>query len=108
MIARYGGEEIIAILVGGNRTEAAAAATRILKSVADLGIAHGGSTTRPYLTVSVGVATVEPGEEYSHERAVRLADMALYRTKERGRDGWSFHEEPAGAEDAATLLKTAS
>jgi diguanylate cyclase (GGDEF)-like protein len=108
MIARYGGEEIIAILVGGSRPEAAAAATRILKSVADLGIAHGGSTTRPYLTVSVGVATVEPGEEYSHERAVRLADMALYRTKERGRDGWSFHGEPDATVDAAELLKTAS
>ena len=110
MIARYGGEEIIAILVGGSRTEAGGAAGRITKAVTDLGIAHGASTTRPYLTVSVGVATVEPGEEYSHERAVRLADLALYRTKERGRDGWSFHEQPAESESAAIaeLLRTAS
>ena len=34
MVARYGGEEIIAILVGGDRSEAAAAAARALKAVA--------------------------------------------------------------------------
>lgn len=109
MVARYGGEEIIAILVGGDRSEAVAAATRILKSIADLGIAHAGSVTRPYLTVSVGVATVDPGGDYSHDHAVRRADIALYVSKGRGRDGWSFHEE-ADEIAAATpeFLKTAS
>jgi diguanylate cyclase (GGDEF)-like protein len=113
VVARYGGEEIIAILVGGSRDEAAAAAQGVLKAVADLAVAHSASPTRPYLTVSVGVSTVEPGGEYSHERAVRLADIALYASKERGRDGWSCHDgaPAAGAADdlaAALLLKQAS
>jgi len=115
LVARYGGEEIIAILVGGDRADAAGAADSVRKAVADLGIAHGASTTQPYLTVSVGVATVDAGGDYCHERAVRLADIALYATKARGRDGWSFHE-PAGqgapalpaGESADALLKTAS
>ena len=69
----------------------------VLKAVTELGIAHGGSATRPYVTVSVGVTTVEPGGDYSHDHAVRQADIALYSSKARGRDGWSCHEpaEPA-------------
>ncbi len=109
MVARYGGEEIIAILPGADRAHAADVAAAILKAVADLGIAHGASTTRPYVTVSVGVTTVDPGGEYSHESAVRLADLALYTIKARGRDGWSFRE-PAelAADHQLELLKTAS
>ena len=105
VVARYGGEEIIAILVGGDRAAAASAAGSVLQAVADLKIAHSASTTRPCVTVSVGVSTVEPGGEYSHEHAVHEADTALYAVKERGRNGWSFHE-PAPAD--AGLLKTAS
>jgi diguanylate cyclase (GGDEF)-like protein len=116
VVARYGGEEIAAILVGADRADAAGTAERVLKAVTELGIAHGGSTTRPYITVSIGVTTTEPGGSYSHEHAVRLADIALYASKERGRDGWSFHEPGlesgggvagAGVADGE-LLKTAS
>jgi diguanylate cyclase (GGDEF)-like protein len=110
VVARYGGEEIAAILVGGDRADASGAAERALKAVADLGIAHSASTTRPYITVSIGVTTVDPGGSYSHEHAVRLADIALYASKDRGRDGWSFHE-PAGeggGVGTGELLKTAS
>ena len=113
VVARFGGEEIIAILVGGDRADAGAAADSVRRAVADLGIAHSASGTRPYVTVSVGVSTVEPGGDYSHERGVRLADIALYTAKARGRDGWAFHEpsEPEAAAAAAqsdALLKTAS
>jgi diguanylate cyclase (GGDEF)-like protein len=109
MVARYGGEEIIAILVGGDRSEAAAAAARVLKAVADLGIAHAGSTTSEHLSVSIGVATAGPGGDYSHENAVRRADIALYASKGRGRNGWSFHEdvEPL-PEMLPEFLRTAS
>jgi diguanylate cyclase (GGDEF)-like protein len=110
MVARYGGEEIIAILVGGDRAHASAVAAGVIKAVAELGIAHGGSGTRPYVTVSVGVTTVDPGGDYSHEQAVRHADLALYTTKARGRDGWSFREpaEPKAEAAAAELLQNAS
>jgi diguanylate cyclase (GGDEF)-like protein len=99
VVARYGGEEIIAILVGGDASEAAQAAESVRRAVAELAIAHRGSTTRAYLTVSVGVATVERGGDYSHEHAVQRADLALYATKARGRDGWSA--DPAAAASGA-------
>jgi diguanylate cyclase (GGDEF)-like protein len=109
MVARYGGEEIVAILPGADRAHAADVAAAILKAVADLQIAHGASTTRAYVTVSVGVTTVDPGGDYSHEHAVRLADLALYSIKARGRDGWSFYEPAEQAVDhQPELLKTAS
>jgi GGDEF domain-containing protein len=57
--------------------------------------------------VSIGVTTVEPGGNYSHEAAVRLADIALYASKERGRNGWSCNH-PAPEDSAEELLKTAS
>lgn len=109
MVARYGGEEIIAILPGADRPHAGQIAVAVLKAVADLGIAHGGSTTRPYITVSIGVTTVDPGGDYSHDHAVRHADIALYSSKARGRDGWSFHGPAEQAlEQQLEPLKNAS
>ena len=120
VVARYGGEEMIAILVDSSRADAAATADRVRRVVAELGIAHSASSTRPYVTVSIGVTTIEPGGDYSHERAVRLADLALYATKAQGRDGWSFQSAEDGAAGGAVardatderpatgLMKTAS
>ena len=108
MVARYGGEEIIAILVGAERVHAAEVAAAVRAAVAGLALAHAGSLVRPYVTVSIGVTTVDPGGDYSHEHAVRHADLALYQAKARGRDGWCFHG-PAGAdEQQLELLRTAS
>ncbi len=98
--------------LSGNRRrpEAARGAGGVLRAVADLNIAHSGSLTRPCVTVSVGVATVEPGGDYSHEHAVREADIALYAVKSGGRDGWSFLEplpaQAAGRPDAGSLLQS--
>ena len=101
VVARYGGEEIIAILMDSTRADAVATADGVRRAVADLGIAHSASSTRPYVTVSIGVTTIEPGGEYSHEHAVRLADVALYATKAQGRDGWSFQADLEAAVAAA-------
>jgi diguanylate cyclase (GGDEF)-like protein len=104
IVARYGGEEIIAVLVGSDRAEATEAAANVLRAVTELGIAHDGAPSRPYLTVSVGVTTVATGGRYAHEDAVLLADVALYSAKKRGRNAWWYHSEAAeggSATDAA-------
>jgi diguanylate cyclase (GGDEF)-like protein len=103
VVARYGGEEIIAILVGSDRAEATETAANVLRAVAELGIAHDGAAPRAYLTVSVGVTTVSPGGKYAHDDAVLLADVALYSAKKRGRNAWWYHSEAGedgGAADA--------
>jgi diguanylate cyclase (GGDEF)-like protein len=93
VVARYGGEEIIAILVGSDRAEASSAAANVLQAVTELGIAHDGAGTRSHLTVSVGITTVASGGKYAHEDAVLLADIALYSAKKRGRNAWWYHSE---------------
>lgn len=109
LVARYGGEELLVMLLGGERAAAGDTALRILQAVTTLALPHAASPTRPHVTVSIGATTVEPGGDYSHEHAVRHADLALYAAKAAGRDGWSFHEPDGAAETAqAGLLKTAS
>jgi diguanylate cyclase (GGDEF)-like protein len=93
VVARYGGEEIIAILVGSDRAEATSAAANVLHAVTELGIAHDGAGTRSHLTVSVGITTVATGGRYAHDDAVLLADIALYSAKKRGRNACCYHSE---------------
>jgi len=110
LVARYGGEEIIAVLFGADRAHAESVAESILATVTELHIEHMASPTRPHITVSVGVATLEPGAQYSHDLAVQLADRALYAAKENGRDGWSGYRPPAvpgAGADPGELLQTA-
>lgn len=92
LVARYGGEELIAVLFGADRSHAEYVARTVREAVAELVIPHVGSTTRPHVTVSVGAATLEPANQYSYDDAVQLADRALYEAKGRGRDGWAFHD----------------
>lgn len=112
LVARYGGEELIAVLPGADRTHAESVARAVLDAIRELRIPHSGSVTRPYVTASVGTATCDPTAEYSHDVAVQLADRALYAAKETGRDGWACHDPNASVQFSAAqpdgLLKTAS
>ena len=109
LVARYGGEELIAVLFGADRGHAESTARAVLESVRELRIPHLGSLTRPYLTASVGAATLNPGSEYSHDLAVQMADRALYAAKEYGRDSWAYFDADAAIPPQPDqLLKTAS
>jgi diguanylate cyclase (GGDEF)-like protein len=112
LVARYGGEELIAVLFGADRSHAETVARSVLDSIRELRIPHSGSLTRPYVTASVGTATLDPGADYSHDLAVQLADRALYTAKETGRDGWHCHDPAVSVQLSAaaadSLFKNAS
>ena len=109
LVARYGGEELIAVLFGADRAHAELTARAVLDSVRDLRIPHAASLTRPYVTASVGAATLGPGSDYSHDVAVQMADRALYTAKADGRDGWSYFDiDTAHVAPPDQLFKTAS
>jgi diguanylate cyclase (GGDEF)-like protein len=109
LVARYGGEELIAVLYGADRTHGEAVARAVLEAVRELRIPHLGSVTRPYVTASVGAATLSPGSEFSHDLAVQMADRALYAAKEYGRDSWAYFDADAAIPPQPDqLLKTAS
>jgi diguanylate cyclase (GGDEF)-like protein len=92
-VARYGGEELIAVLFGAERAHAEGVARAICEAVANLRIPHIASTTHPYVTVSVGAATIQPQRGSSHDATLGRADAALYAAKAQGRDRWVFAEE---------------
>jgi len=86
ILARYGGEEFAAILQGIDGEEAKRIAERMRRAVMDLGVEHRGSRTCESLTISIGVAAVEPSSARDCRGALQLADQALYQAKVRGRN----------------------
>jgi len=86
LAARYGGEEFVAILSGTDRQGAMILAETIRAAVEALAIPHGGSDITDHITVSLGIATAYPTQLDSAAQIVALADEALYRSKQGGRN----------------------
>ena len=86
LAARYGGEEFVVVLPGTDRKGAMAVAEDIRTKIQGLEIRHETSTAGPCITLSLGVASLVPSVDNSAEDLVALADEALYRAKENGRN----------------------
>lgn len=86
MLARYGGEEFIILLPQSDSKGAAVVAQRILDNVRQLAITHVSSGVGAHVTVSLGVASLTPGEGNDPAALIRIADALLYRAKDSGRD----------------------
>ena len=83
VLARQGGEEFLVFLPRATLEQALQVGGRIVASVAAAGIPHADSP-EGVLTVSVGVAAIQPGEDA--DALLRRADAALYRAKRNGRN----------------------
>jgi two-component system, cell cycle response regulator len=77
--ARYGGEEFAVILEGADEVQAVAAAERLREAI------HKRRWPHRKITASFGVSTAT-GPEINREELIRRADVALYASKDRGRD----------------------
>ena len=84
VVARYGGEEFVIALPGMNATQAAELAERIRAAVAALQPRCGGAQLQ--LTISIGVATLQPPAQSTPAQLLTVADEALYRAKHNGRN----------------------
>ncbi|WP_396331738.1 diguanylate cyclase [Burkholderia anthina] len=94
--ARYGGEEFVVVLPDVDTNGAVSIAETIRTGILDLGIRHDADTSGR-LTASIGVTTCYPERDDSIQAALKLADDALYRAKERGRNQIVVQND-AGAE----------
>ena len=85
LVARYGGEELAALLADTDRDGAMRLAERMRARIEALGIRHK-TGEAPVVTISLGVASEVPGPDSSAQQLVKRADAALYRAKELGRN----------------------
>lgn len=89
LAARYGGEEFAIILPDTDQKGAIRVAEELRKAVLHLRILHNESVTHPFVTVSLGVASIIPCGELtirSSEELIKNADRAMYQAKHNGRN----------------------
>ena len=95
IVARFGGEEFVAVLPGLESFEAVAVAERIRKACTNtyISAADGSEVT---FSTSIGVAEYRDGENI--ETTLRRADDALYDAKEQGRNRVVYNTARASEE----------
>lgn len=87
LAARYGGEEFV-LLFGETGFEAARTLANAIRShIEALNIPNPRSTTSPWVTASLGVATIVPTQIDDIKDFFVQADRAMYAVKEAGRNG---------------------
>ncbi len=85
IIARYGGDEFVAVLPRAAETSARAFAERLLAATRDHTFCH--SSHRLNITLSIGVSTSDnPTEPTTYSSLLGQADRALYTAKRAGRN----------------------
>jgi len=87
LVARFGGEEFVALLPQTEVSGAVAVGEELRRSIEVLGITHNHSAVSPFVTISIGIASAVPGRDSKGpEGLIEAADRALYSAKRQGRN----------------------
>lgn len=85
LVARYGGEEFACVLPDTPLEGAEIKAHQLETAIRKLGIHHEKSDVADVITISIGVAAVNPARDEKFEELIACADSQLYLAKESGR-----------------------
>lgn len=85
-VARYGGEELVAILPDTDAEGCVRVAHQVLRTLYDRHLPHDSSDVTPWLTLSAGLSLAGDAHNPSPESLIAEADRALYAAKEAGRN----------------------
>ena len=85
-VFRFGGEEFVVLITGAKRHGARQVCERLRKAVEAEAIPHVTPRRHSILTVSIGVACQEAGEDFDADSLIFAADRQLYAAKDRGRN----------------------
>ncbi len=85
MVARYGGEEFAAIFRADNH-KAQYIAEKLRLSIEKLELPHPTSSSGQHVSISVGIATMQPNTQNNSTQLISNADHALYQAKNTGRN----------------------
>ena len=110
-VARYGGEEFVVVMPETPLTTAHIIADRLRQRIADRSMMPQDQRALS-VTVSVGCACMEDGEENTLAEILHRADTALYRAKEEGRNRVLDHDNTDNTTrddaDTTVISKSAS
>jgi diguanylate cyclase len=84
VVARFGGEEFVSLLPSLDAQQALQVAEVVRQRILDTPVYSGRRHVR--LSISIGVHTITADRRITPEDALRLADEALYRAKNDGRN----------------------
>jgi two-component system, cell cycle response regulator len=84
ILFRYGGEEFVAVLPAASAEDLLLTGERMRRAIEDSSLSDGERTVR--VTISIGGAAYPNQNVESEELLVQLADKALYRAKDTGRN----------------------
>lgn len=85
LVARFGSEEFAALLPGADADEARRVAQRCMLEVQNARLPHAASPTGPWLSVSIGVASLVAMPGQLPAQLVEQAEAAMLRAKHAGR-----------------------
>ncbi|HIK29713.1 MAG: GGDEF domain-containing protein [Oscillatoriaceae bacterium SKW80] len=91
LVARYGGEEFAVVLPDTDAKGGIRVAEKIRENVRGLQLPHPHSPVSPYVSISLGVASMVPARDSSPLQLIAAADLALYKAKQEGRDCFFFN-----------------
>lgn len=92
LIVRFGGEEFLVLLTDQEKHSTMKVAEKIRKAVESKLFDIGDKTI--HITISIGVA-LYPEHSYNFDEVVKMADSALYKAKQSGRNRVVLYEETA-------------
>lgn len=90
-VARYGGEEFVVIVSDCDKKNILNLANILKEKILDLKLPHELSEFG-YITASFGTTAIIPDENNNHIQIINIADKALYKAKESGRNCVVFYE----------------
>jgi diguanylate cyclase (GGDEF)-like protein len=93
---RYGGEEFLIILHDADQAVLKIAGQRYLSAIQAAGMAHGDNHPWGVVTASAGVTELSQANCLDVDGALHMADEALYRAKDRGRNRCEVMIQQAG------------
>lgn len=85
-VVRYGGEEFAVLLPDTTSRGGIEVAESIRQTITSLSIPAANTSVSPYVSVSLGVASVVPQRNQAPTELVQQADKALYQAKQSGRN----------------------
>lgn len=105
LVARYGGEEFVMLLPGADEAQACETAQMCLDRIQSELLPHADSPASPWVSFSIGVATLTPDAARPSSMLINAADVAMYQAKSDGRARfrlagqaeWSLNQDVSGS-----------